>query len=165
MYSCTDGAKLLAYKTIVRPCMEYGSTMWSPHTAKNINLLESIQRRATRWIKSKHDSTLHQYWWLLKGIEVVYTGTLTYALLYYEQSNSYKFLPFFNFNTNATRSHPLTLQTQSSLINTLRYSFIVNMPFVWNSIPYEILSSSLNSFKSRLRYHLFTWIVLVCICL
>ena len=62
--------------------MEYGSTMWSPHTAKNINLLESIQRRATRWIKSKHDSTLHQYWWLLKGIEVVYTGTLT-ALIYH----------------------------------------------------------------------------------
>ena len=58
MYSCTDGAKSLAYKALVRPCMEYGSTVWSPHTAKNINLLESVQRRAARWIKSKYDSTL-----------------------------------------------------------------------------------------------------------
>ena len=58
MYSCTDGAKSLAYKALVRACMEYGSTVWSPHTAKNINLLKSVQRRAARWIKSKYDSTL-----------------------------------------------------------------------------------------------------------
>jgi len=46
----------------------------------------------------------------------------------------------FDFNTNVTQSHPLTLQTQSSSINALRYSFYMNTPFVWNSIPYKILS-------------------------
>ena len=40
MYCCTDGARSLAYKALVRPCIEYGSTVWSPHTAKNINLLD-----------------------------------------------------------------------------------------------------------------------------
>ena len=100
MYGCTDGAKSLA---IVRPCMEYGSTVWSPHTAKNINLLESVQHRAAKWIKSKYDSTLRQ--WrkstddYLKELKCAYTSIpkalphCGYALLYYAQSNSYKFLP------------------------------------------------------------------------
>ena len=60
MYGCTDGAISLAYKALVRPCMEYGSIVWSPHTAKSIKLLESVQCRAARWNKSKYDSTLYQ---------------------------------------------------------------------------------------------------------
>ena len=41
--------KSTAYKCIVRPVMEYASPVWHPHTAKNINALESVQRRAARW--------------------------------------------------------------------------------------------------------------------
>jgi len=49
MYGNTDYAKSLAYKASLRPCLEYGSTVWSPHTAKNIKLLESVQHRAAKW--------------------------------------------------------------------------------------------------------------------
>ena len=34
---------------MVRPILEYGSTIWDPHTHLNINLLESIQRIAARF--------------------------------------------------------------------------------------------------------------------
>ena len=44
MYDCTDAAKSLIYKALVRPCLEYGCTVWFPHTTKNIILLESVQR-------------------------------------------------------------------------------------------------------------------------
>ena len=29
--------------------MEYACTVWLPHTAKNINILEHVQLRAARW--------------------------------------------------------------------------------------------------------------------
>lgn len=36
------------YKALVRPILEYGSTIWSPHQLNHINQLESIQRRFVR---------------------------------------------------------------------------------------------------------------------
>ena len=39
-----------AYKTTVRPQVEYASSVWSPYTKKDIHKVEMVQRRATRWI-------------------------------------------------------------------------------------------------------------------
>ena len=36
--------KSTAYKPVVRPQLEYASTVWSSHTASDINKLESVQR-------------------------------------------------------------------------------------------------------------------------
>ena len=39
-----------AYKTFVRPILEYGCQVWNPYLVKHIKSIESIQRRATRVI-------------------------------------------------------------------------------------------------------------------
>ena len=41
--------KSTAYSTLVRPQLEYASTVWSPHTATDITKLEAVQRRSARW--------------------------------------------------------------------------------------------------------------------
>ena len=46
MYGCSVTVKFLAYKTLVRPCQEYGCTVWSPYTSKEISMLESLRHRA-----------------------------------------------------------------------------------------------------------------------
>ena len=43
-----------AYKTLVRPTLEYCSTVWDPHTAKAALQLEMVQRRAARWVKNDY---------------------------------------------------------------------------------------------------------------
>ena len=42
---------LILYKSNVRPILEYGISVWSPHLRKHDKEIEQIQRRATRLIK------------------------------------------------------------------------------------------------------------------
>ena len=46
--------KAAAYKTLVRPHVEYCSSVWDPHTKDLKNKLEMVQRRAARWVFSKY---------------------------------------------------------------------------------------------------------------
>ena len=60
------------------------------------------------------------------------------------------------FNQSSTRSHSLTLHCARSRINSFRYSFFVNIPFLWNSIPYDIVNStSYVAFKYKLKSFFF----------
>ena len=43
------------FTTFVRPHLEYAQAVWSPHLKKHINLLENVQRRATRLIDGYKD--------------------------------------------------------------------------------------------------------------
>ena len=38
-----------ANKTLERPQLENASTVWYPHTTKDINKVEAVQRRAAKW--------------------------------------------------------------------------------------------------------------------
>ena len=63
---------------------------------------------------------------------------------------------YFSFvKHTATRSHALSLFCKPSRINAFRYSFSINAPFLWNTLPHDVmLSNSITSFRLRLNNHL-----------
>ena len=46
--------KTLAYFSLVRPLVEYAAPAWDPHTDRNINKLEKVQRRAARFVCNRY---------------------------------------------------------------------------------------------------------------
>ena len=52
--NCPREIKNMAYKSILRPKMEYAAPIWDPYTKDNIQLLEAVQRRAARFVCNKY---------------------------------------------------------------------------------------------------------------
>ena len=50
LYDCPAHIKEMAYKTLVRPTLDYCSSVWDPHTQTLTNKIEMIQNRAVRFI-------------------------------------------------------------------------------------------------------------------
>ena len=47
---CTQITKAATYTTIVRPSLDYASSIWDPHLEKDKESLEKVQRQAARYV-------------------------------------------------------------------------------------------------------------------
>ena len=54
LYSCPQDVKEAAYRRLVRPTLEYGSSVWYPHTHGLHEELEKIQNRAERFVTGNY---------------------------------------------------------------------------------------------------------------
>src|SRR5271170_1986824 len=53
----TTLVKEAAYKAVVRPLLEYSSSVWDPHQTGQIKAVEMVQRRAARFCLSRYQKT------------------------------------------------------------------------------------------------------------
>ena len=54
LHNCPENVKKQAYVALVRPHLEYASSVWDPHLQKHINMLEMVQRKYVRFIKRNY---------------------------------------------------------------------------------------------------------------
>ena len=169
MFYCSSLAKLRAYLSLVRPLMDYCSPVWSPYQHYLQHDLEIIQKRAARWIcGARWDSSL--FTWSrsyvscmqqLHLLPVITRHQFLSCCQVFKAIHNLVCVPFesfFSFNTVSVSrfAHKYTLSIPPSNLDVFRYSFFVNIIFIWNSIPFSIVDSdSFLSFKSKLFHYLF----------
>ena len=54
---CCRKAKQMAYATYIRPIVEYATPLWDPHTKRNTNKIEMVQRRSACYVTGNFDRT------------------------------------------------------------------------------------------------------------
>lgn len=144
------------YKTYVRPLLEYAFQIWSPYFQKDKDLLEKVQRRATKMVVGLRDKPYEQRLAEL-GLSTLEQrrkrGDLieTYKILtgYYDVSTMKE---MFTMNQNHhLRGHTLKLQGLSFTSNPRKHLLSNRVVREWNRLPETVISApSVNSFKNRL---------------
>ena len=148
---------ILLFKALVRPHTEYGATIWSPQYMKDIELLENVQRRATRLIPGLRDLPYED------RLRTLRLPTLRYRRLRGDMIETYKMLHEIYDNTDqllhlntssSTRGHQLKLAKRHARLNIRLNCFGYRVVSPWNSLPDSVVTSpTLNTFKSRLDRH------------
>ena len=149
--------KTTAYNTLVRPSVEFASTVWDPYTQKDIHKVEMVQRRAARYTLNRHHNTssvtsmLHQLGWTsLQDRRKQQRLTMLYKI-----QNDLVAIDKDQYLQPITRStrhtHPQAFKIPHSTTDYHLHSFFPQTIRDWNALPPETITApSLNVFKSRL---------------
>ena len=147
---------VLLYKTLVRPRLEYCSSVWNHLLKKDKDRLEKVQRRATKLVKRV--SHLN-YTERLKALKI---PTLQFRRKRSDMIQVFRIIHKFDnlreqhffrrSQYNRTRGHSLKLYKQNCRKTLRKNSFSFRTVTTWNSLPGDAVeSTTINSFKSRLE--------------
>ena len=131
------------FRTYIIPKIEYASNVWSPYYKKDINTLENVQRKFTKFLPGMFRKSY------LQRMAELGLITLEERRIYLDSILMYKivhglveidFGKYFSINTVGTRGHPYKLNVLGSRINCHKYHFFNRIVRIWNSLPSEIVN-------------------------
>ena len=136
--------KSTAYTTLVRPQLEYASTVWSPHTATAIIKLEAVQRWSARWATRDYQRTssvtkLIKYlnWRTLEQRRMDSRLTLMFKITY--DLATILAADYLIPNTSQSRhNHQLAYRQIPTLTDYYKYTFFPRTIVQWNALPLYI---------------------------
>ncbi len=155
--SCPQKVKEQAYKTYVRPTLEYASAVWDPPTDNLVKQLDMVQRRAARFVKAD----FHQRHSVTKMLKDLQWQTLHERRAHTKVTMLYRIVhglvaipalpPYLTPKTSNTRGHPSQFLQHHCRIIAYQHSFFPSVICLWNALPTPVVTAtSLDQFKDRL---------------
>ena len=154
--------KANAFKALVRPHVEYCSTVWNPHTQDQIKKIEAVQRRGARFVCSRYgrvdsvtDMIRELEWESLESRRIKTQLTYLYKIIHNHIDIPPD--PYIQPGHSRTRSnHSYKFQHISASTNSYKFSFFPHTIPIWNSLPARTAEApSLLSFKRELAHSTF----------
>ena len=150
--SCSTKAKATTYTTMVRPVLEYASSVWDPHLVRDSQKLEKVQRSASRYVFNNYNRTPGTVTNLLESLQ---WDTLEkrreisrLAMIYKIENGLVDLNPscFYNKADSRTRGNKIFQERPSNPV--FRDSFFPKTLSHWNKLPPRLTQSkTLGTFK------------------
>ena len=151
----STSVKEQAYKSLIRPSLEYACSVWDPYFTEDILKLEMIQRRAARYVTGRHCNTssvsnmLDQLQWrTLQDRRTNSRLTMFYKIVNEKVSipKTDILIPPLRLSRNM---HTLSFQIPSCRTQIRQNSFSPRTIKDWNHLPLStVMSGSVESFKA-----------------
>jgi len=142
------------YKSLVRPHLEYCIQAWRPHLAKDVDILERVQRRATRMIEECKGRPYEERLGITGLTNLETRRTRADMLEVFKILSGREGLEegtFFTRRKGVTRGHSLKLYKENCKRDVLKFSFGNRIINKWNKLPEHVINcGSINSFKSNI---------------
>ena len=146
---CPESIKESLYTAMVRPHLEYASGAWSPHLKKDINRLENIQRKASRFVKSCNSRDPGTVTGLLADLgwnSLKQRRTKHDLTLFYQAVNGHIEIPLPPYvipvKRNNKSHHEKGYIQMFAKNDQYKNSFIPRTIPIWNRLPLAIVNSS-----------------------
>ncbi|MCG7865740.1 MAG: hypothetical protein JAY74_05120 [Candidatus Thiodiazotropha taylori] len=154
--SAPQAAKETAYKTYVKPTLEYANTVWAPHTETDTQKLEMVQRRAVRFVLNDYQRT---------SSVTTMMGKLGWDTLQQRRDHArlammYRIVhqlvdipaePYLIPLAGRTRGHDSRFRQIQTSYTGYQYSFFPRTIILWNQLPQSTVSqSTLEGFQRQL---------------
>ena len=153
---CPRNTKVLCYKALIRPIVEYACTVWDPSTQKNINKLEMIQRRYARFIYNDFRRTssvttmLHQLQWpTLQERRAQFKVVMVYRIVHCLID-----IPREHLQPAITSQRGHTQKFIVPFARTLLYqrAFFPDSIRLWNALPKDMVNcTSVDQFRQKVQ--------------
>ena len=153
---CPTNIKAQCYTTLVRPTVEYASSVWNPAKKDTINKIEAVQRRAARFATRDYQRTssvtsmLRQLQWQsLQSRRETAQVTMMYRIVYHLVD-----IPadqYLHLSSLRTRGHQLRFLAPHTRTTVYRTAFFPQAIRLWNQLPACVVgANTLDSFKAQL---------------
>ena len=145
------------YTAFVRPHLEYAQSVWSPYSKKYIDIIENVQKRATKLVDGMVNMTYQERLEEIKLPSLAYRRKRGDMIEMYKHINLYNkniISPIFKIKSRPSRQHNHQVfipKAKDGIHGVHTNAFYQRAIPVWNLLPKEVVdSTTLNSFKQNL---------------
>ena len=156
-FTCLDQEVFMnLYPVLVRPLLEYCVQVWSPYKRKHVNLIERVQRRATKLVPSLRDLPYEERLLRLKLTTLEERRArgdmiLTYKLISGKEGiGPDKFFKMASVRGDPEIARGKKIYRERSNLNKRKHYFSQRAPIRWNVLSKEeVEAPSTSAFKKR----------------